>query len=135
MGDFQVRSIESDNDKIDAIRHCRHVIRLWEAVRELKRDKTIAASGRLTLKQRGGQRVVEWKGVTPIRKVFRVPTLLIDATLPPLPLLRVYHPQVQIVADVKVATPACVHIRQILDTPTSSNKLDSKAHLQELTCT
>jgi hypothetical protein len=132
MSEAKLRRLANDRDTIDAIAHSRKVIRLWETVRELISKPETAVSGRLTLKQRNGQRVVEWKGVAEISKQFRVPTLLIDATLPALPLLQVYHPQVQIVADIKVATPPSVHVRQVLGSPTSANKLNSKEHLREI---
>ena len=49
---------------------------------------------------------------------------MLDATLPALPVLQVYHPQAEIVADIKVAMPEHVRIRQVLRAPTSSNKLE-----------
>ena len=66
-----------------------------------------------------------------IRKQFQVPTLMLDATLPTLPVLQVYHPQVEIVADIKVAMPPYVHIRQVLGAPTSSSKLISSRYESE----
>ena len=101
-------------DLIDAVQHARRVIRVWEEVRDLLRNGDIAVSGRLTLKQSNGQRVVEWRGVAKISKQFQVPTLLLDATLPEKPVLQVYHPQVEIVADIRVALPSAVKVRQVL---------------------
>jgi putative DNA primase/helicase len=132
MSDAKLRRLAAWDDLIDSIRHSRKVIRIWETVRELISNPEIAVSGRLTLKQQNGQRVVEWKGVAPIRKQFQVPTLLIDATLPAKRLLQVYHPQVEIVADIKVRTPPSVRVKQVLGSPTSANKLDSKEHLREI---
>jgi putative DNA primase/helicase len=132
MTDAEIRKLASDSDTIDAIQHARRIIRIWETIRELIEDPDITVSGRLTLKQRGGQRIVEWKGVAAISKQFQVPTLLLDATLPALPLLQVYHPQVEIVADIKVAMPPSVRIRQMLRAPTSANKLDNEKHLDDV---
>jgi Bifunctional DNA primase/polymerase, N-terminal/Primase C terminal 2 (PriCT-2) len=117
---------------LDEIRHGRRVIRIWEAARELLRHPEIAVSGRLTLKRQNGQRVVEWKGIAPISKQFNVPTLMLDATLPALPILRVYHPQAEVAADIKVPMPPHVHIKQVLHAATSSSKLQDETHLAEL---
>ena len=79
---------------------------LGGGARPAARTPDIAVSGRLTLKQSNGQRVVEWKASPRSRKQFQVPTLLLDATLPEKPVLQVYHPQVEVVADIRVALPA-----------------------------
>jgi hypothetical protein len=57
---------------------------------------------------------------------------MMDATLPPLLILRIYHPQVEIIGDVRVAMPPSVRVRQFLGTPTTSNKLDSEKHRKAL---
>ena len=108
------------------------MIQIWEAVGDLLKDPSITVSGSLTLRQRNGQRVVAWKGVGKIRKQFQVPTLLLDATLPPLSLLRVYYPQVEVTADIKAAMPEHTRIRQVLRAPTSSNKLNDDRHLDSI---
>ena len=76
--------------------------------------------------------MVAWQGVAKIRKQFQVPTLLLDATLPAQPLLQVYHPQVEVIADIKAAMPAHTRIRQVLGAPTSSSKLDDEKHLDSM---
>ena len=119
-------------ETIDDIQHSRKVIRIFGAARELLQSPKIERSGRLRLKQKNGQRVIEWRGVAPISKQFTVPTLLLDATLPEPSLLQVYHPEVEVVADIKVAMPPHVHIRQVLRAPTSSSKLDNEKHLAEV---
>ena len=109
------------------------MIRVWEEVRDLLRNKDIAVSGRLTLKQSNGQRVVEWRGVAKISKQFQVPTLLLDATLPEKPVLQVYHPQVEIVADIRVALPGCgAGSGRCCGAPTSSRKLNAVEHLDSV---
>jgi hypothetical protein len=133
MVEADVKRLASDSDRIDAIRHARRIIKIWDAVRELIECEDIAVSGRLTLAKRNGQRVVEWKGTAPISKQFRVPTLLLDATLPSKSILQVYHRNAEIVADVKVAMPPHVRIRQILQAPTTATKLIGKEkHLSGL---
>ena len=132
MSSAELKRLARDNDLIDAIAHSRRIIKIWEAVRELLANPEIAVSGRLTLKQKNGQRVIEWRGVAPISTQFLQPTLLLDATLPAQSILQIYHPQVEVVANIKVAMPPHVHIRQILQAPTSSNELDNEKHLDEV---
>jgi hypothetical protein len=48
---------------------------------------------------------------------------LLDATLPDRKILKVLHPQVDVVADISVAMPPSVFIRQVRDAPTSKAKL------------
>jgi hypothetical protein len=122
----------SRKDLIKEIRHCWNVIYVWEEVRNLLGNEDIALSGRLQLVQDNGVRAVAWSHVAEIKKQYRVPTLLLDATLPQPPILQAYHPSVKVKADLKVALPKCVHVRQVLDAPTSSNKLKNEDHLEEL---
>jgi putative DNA primase/helicase len=128
MPDYKLQALMNDHDLIDRIQHARRVIRIWEALREFLNRADIEVSGRLTLKQDNGQRAVEWRGVSPITSQFTVPTLLLDATLPALPVLQVYHPRAQVVADIKVELPKSVRIRQLQGTPTSARKLDLGKH-------
>src|SRR5262249_26107030 len=109
---------------IDRIQHTRRMIQIWEELRDFLNRADIEISGRLTLAQDNGQLTVKWRGIKPISKQFTVSTLLLDATLPPLSMLQIYHPRAKIVADIKVKLPNSVHIRQILGTPTSSRKLN-----------
>jgi hypothetical protein len=103
-------------------------------VLHLASELRIEVSGRLTLGQKNGDRVVQWRGVAAINKGFDVPTLIMDATLPEERLLRVYHPQVEVVADVRVAMPEHTRITQVLGAPTSSRKLaaETEAHVVEV---
>jgi hypothetical protein len=132
MSDHQLQALINNHDLIDLIQHSRRVIQIWEALRELLDHADIDVSGRLTLTQDNGQRTVEWRGISYISKQFTVPTLLLDATLPALPMLQVYHPRAQVVADIKVALPKSVRIRQLLGTPTSARKLDREHNLIEI---
>ena len=132
MSEAEIAALENNINTIDTIQHTRRVIRIWEAVGDLLKYPGIKVSGCLTLRQSNGQRVVAWKGVDPIRKQFQVPTLQLDATLPPLPLLQVYHPQVEVTADIRAAMPAHTRIRQVIGAPTSSNKLDDDRHLDSM---
>jgi Bifunctional DNA primase/polymerase, N-terminal/Primase C terminal 2 (PriCT-2) len=131
MSEAAIKALHSA-ETIDAIQHSRRVIRIFAAARELLQSPEIEQSGRLRLKTKNGQRVLEWRGVAPISDQFEVPTLLLDATLPDPSLLQVYHPEVQVVADIKVAMPPHVHVRQVLRAPTSSSKLNNDKHLDEV---
>jgi putative DNA primase/helicase len=132
MSDHQLQALINNHDLIDRIQHSRRVIRIWEAVRELLNRGDIEVSGRLTLTQDNGQRAVEWRGIDQISQQFTVPTLLLDATLPALPMLQIYHPRAGIVADIKVALPNSVHVRQVLGAPTSARKLACEHRLVEI---
>jgi putative DNA primase/helicase len=131
MTDAEISALAArDSARINAIQHTRRIIKIWEAVRELLDNPEIEVSGRLLLKQKKAQRYVVWRGVDTISKKFSVPTLLLDATLPDISILRIYHFMASIIAEIDVALPPHVHIRQILQTPTSSNKLNKETHLE-----
>lgn len=123
MSGDELRAAMKKRKLIDNIKHTRRVIRIWGEVRNVLEHKKIEVSGRLRLMQDGGQRVVDWRGISKIREQFRVPTLLLDATLPDLEVLKVYHSQVERVADIRVAMPPAVSIKQVIGAPTSSSKL------------
>jgi putative DNA primase/helicase len=132
MPDYKLQALLADHDLIDRIQHARRVIQIWLELREFLNRADIEVSGRLTLKQDNGQRTIEWRGIEQIKKQFTVPTLLLDATLPPLPMLQIYHPRAQVVADLKVELPPSVHIRQLQGAPTGSRKLERLRHLVEV---
>ena len=133
MTQAQLKKLAFDHhDLIDAIIHSRRMIKIWETVRGVLENPDIAVSGRLTLQQKNGQRVMYWCGVDSIKTQFQAPTLMLDATLPDKKLLQIYHPSVEVVADIRVAMPASVHIRQVLGAPTSANKLENEIHLESV---
>jgi hypothetical protein len=132
MSDDEVRELAKDEDLIAGIRHTRRMVGIWKAVRELLCWVEVAVSGRLFIKTIKDKRVIKWRGVAPISKQFWVETLLLDATLPQPSILRVYHPQVETVAHIKVAMSPFVHVRQVLEAPTGSRKLDDEKHLEEV---
>ena len=57
---------------------------------------------------------------------------MFDATLPDLSLLKIHQPQVKIIDRINVPMPEHVHIRQVLGTPSTSNKLKSEKHCREI---
>jgi hypothetical protein len=132
ISEIALAALTNNHNLIDRIQHACRMIRIWEAVRELLNRADIDVSGRLTLTQDNGQRMVEWRGISPISGQFTVPTLMLDATLPPEPMLQVYHPRAQIVADIKVELPKSAHIRQLQGAPTGARKLDSGRNRMEV---
>jgi Bifunctional DNA primase/polymerase, N-terminal/Primase C terminal 2 (PriCT-2) len=132
MSERERQLADSQHDLIDRIQHTRRVIQIWEETRAFLNNADIEVSGRLTLTQDNGQRIVKWRGISPISKQFTVPTLMFDATLPPRSMLQAYYPRVEIVADLNVALPEHVHIRQFLGAPTSASKLTDERHLNEV---
>lgn len=124
MSAAEISRHASDHKLIYARTRSLNVIKIWEALRDLAANPEIEVSGRLILDQDKGRRVIKCRGVRAIVKRYQVPTLMLDATLPDIAILQVHHPLVKIVANIKVAMPPHVHVRQILNTPTSSTKLD-----------
>lgn len=123
MAKAEIKHLAKNDDGVfEQAHHARSIIRTWDEVRNMFADK-IAVSGRLTL----DAGAIEWRGVELIKKQFQVKTMLMDATLPPLPILQIFHPQVRIVGDVSVMMPPSVHIKQMLGTPATSNKVQDRA--------
>jgi hypothetical protein len=100
-------------------------IQIVKEIRTFLRRKRVARSGRLLLDHHRGQRVIRWRGVREINLQFLVPTLLLDATLPDIEILKVLHRQVEIVADISVQMPPWVRVRQVRGAPTSASRLGS----------
>ena len=99
---------------------------ICEELRAFLKRRNVETSGRLLLGHHKGQRVIRWRGLKGINSQFKVPTLMLDATLPDRKILKVLHDQVEIVAKVDVALPESVFIRQVLGAPVSDSKLGSK---------
>ena len=102
---------------------------IWTAARELLQHIDPAAiSGRLILadenrgRRKNKVRVVKAGALKPIAKALAdVPTLILDATLPDIAVLKAFYSSVEIVAHIEAKTHA--HTRQVLGAPTSANKL------------
>jgi hypothetical protein len=91
---------------------------------ERKKEGKVEVSGRLVLtKNKAGKLVLQRRGIRPVVKSRKVPTFIMDATLPDLSILKVFFPQAKLVAEVKVDMPAHVHVTQIIDAPTTELKL------------
>jgi hypothetical protein len=115
---------------IEKIAYARRVIQILQELRHMLEHPEILVSGRLLIDERNGLRGIRWRGIDTIGKQFQIRTLLLDATLPDLAVLQVLHPQAEIVADVRVALPPSVSIRQLLSAPTSSRKLIETSRLK-----
>jgi putative DNA primase/helicase len=108
-------------------KHIRGFANTWAAARELLRqENTDAVSGRLFLTEsetdHGTVRMVRAQGAKAIAAQWRAPTLIMDATLPGLEILRVFYPSVEVLADIDATLPH-VEVRQVLGAPVSANKL------------
>ena len=134
MSDSQIDQLLGEkSDIIDAIQHARRVKTIWDEVLVLLRPSNdIEISGRLILARKNGERIVKWHGIDKIKQQYWKPTLMFDATLPDLNILKIHQPQVEIVDKINVPMPEHVHIRQILGAPSTSIKLDSKKHCREM---
>ncbi|MCK1639099.1 bifunctional DNA primase/polymerase [Bradyrhizobium sp. 157] len=95
---------------------------LLEELRDMILDG-IPVSGRLQLSTDDSVRMIQWRGVADVKDQFRVRTLMLDATLPSIDILRVSHPRVKVRCEIQAALPDAVKIRQVLDAPTSKTKL------------
>jgi putative DNA primase/helicase len=101
---------------------------------ELRRLGGDVTSGRLELdRDHKDQRIITWRGKREISGQCRTkPTLLLDATLPSTQILRGLHEDITVVADINVALPPSVFIRQVLGVPSGSKKLADEKHQQEV---
>jgi putative DNA primase/helicase len=113
--------LEAVKQLLPEIRRARRMATVWRALRDLLKSD-IKVSGRLILARKDGKTVLRVRGVRDIVKARRVPSVLLDATLPDVSILEKFHPQVEIVSDVEVKMPH-VRVRQILGAPTSETKL------------
>jgi hypothetical protein len=114
-------------DVMDLLPRCRTARRMATVYKLLREflDSDIAVSGRLVLAEKDGQKVLRVRGVRSIVKARRIPSMLLDATLPDEAILRKIHPQVRIVSDVEVEMPY-VRVRQFPRAPTSETRLWGK---------
>ena len=131
MPEDEFDRLRKSSKVIDKIAHARRVIQILQELRQMLVHPEVEESGRLLIEERSGLRGIRWRGIDTISKQFQIPTLLLDATLPDLAVLQVLHPEAEIVADVRVALPPGVFIRQVLDAPTSSRKLIETSRLKD----
>ena len=124
MSDANFTKLARNRCLIDAIMHSRCVIRISSRAVRYSATADIDVSRRLTLTQSVGQRVVEWKGVERIKKVFEVLPRMLARLLPAVTMPQFIVQSVEIVADIKVALPLCARDRKVLGTPTHRALID-----------
>ena len=117
------RSCKKHRDDIAALKTAYDTVTLLQEIRWMLRRPEIKLSGRMLLEEREGIRGIRWRGVAPIVKRYKAPTLLLDATLPDVEVLRMMFPDIEIIGDVSADFPECVKVRQYLGSPSSANKL------------
>jgi putative DNA primase/helicase len=111
-------------EQVPTIRKAKFRISMWRALRDLLEAPEGTVSGRLLVREnKKGKRVLRSRGVREIVEAREVPTLILDATLPDVEVLRTWYPQVEVAADIEVKMPAAVHVRQVLKAPVSQGKL------------
>jgi putative DNA primase/helicase len=113
-------------EHIPTLRRARYMAGVWHALRELLEMPEGTISGRLVLEEHAEGKVLRRRGVREVIEARKVPTLLLDATLPDVSILETWYPQVEVVAEIEVQMPACVSIRQVLGGPVSQGKLEVK---------
>jgi hypothetical protein len=126
-------AIANKKEIIEALRLSRHMITIWQEIKWMLRHPEVEASGRLRLEKVNGLRSITWRGIEEIHAPYcKLPTLLLDAVLPPYKILEIFHPSVRIVADINARASSHANIQQILGTPTTSIKLDNEENLLEI---
>lgn len=118
-------SAEARRAAASAARGNRLVLRLarfWQAMRALLAEGGPEASGWLAVGRDDDVRVVRQKGRRDVAKGWRVPTLLLDATLR-LETVRPFYPSAELVADLAVDAPH-QRVRQATDRAYSLAMLD-----------
>jgi hypothetical protein len=107
-----------------ALRRARFMAGVWHAMRELLEMPAGTVSGRLVLtKNKEGKLTLQCRGIREVIAAGQVPTLLLDATLPDVSVLRAWHSQVEVVADIEVEIPESVIVRQVIGAPVSQRKM------------
>jgi putative DNA primase/helicase len=105
-----------------SVEHSRRNIAVWEAVIDLLiSDQPVSGRLCLTLDD-DGLAAVCVNTVASINPQWRAPTLILDATLPGIEILKAYYPTVKIVGDIYVRAPHA-RVRQIVGAPTTAKKL------------
>jgi hypothetical protein len=121
------QQLEQIKQDLPACARARHMVPVWAALRELLTSEDIKISGRLLLTQnkKTGKTYLRVRGVRDIVEDRKVPTLLLDATLPSLDILQKFFPQMSAddITDIDVDVPEHVHITQVIDAPVSIRKL------------
>jgi hypothetical protein len=120
---MSARDLKRLTRDVPAFRRAKQMAAIWGAARQLLNRDDIEVSGHLVLEEnKDGERFALYRGVASVCEQYLAPTLLMDATSPDDKVLQAYFPQVERVADIKVAMPH-VYIRQVLEAPVSKKRL------------
>lgn len=105
-----------------SVERSRRIIAVWqEAIALLSSDQQVSGRLCLTLDD-DGLAAVCVNTIAQIHPQWQAPTLIMDATLPGVEILRAYFPTAKIVGDIFVPAPHA-RVRQIVDAPTTAKKL------------
>ena len=110
--------LQKFKEQLPRIQFGRRMIAVWRAVRNMLDRIDVKVSGHVYLEN--GE--VKIRGVSTIRERWRVPTMLVDATLPDISILQAYYPQVEIKGDWMVDMPH-VQVRQFINGPVTKKRL------------
>ena len=105
-------------EQLPRIQFSRHMIAVWKAIRGMLDRVDIDVSGHVYIEDAQ----VKIRGIKTIRERWQVPTMIIDATLPDIAILRAFYPQAEIVGDWQTAMPH-VQTRQVVNAPVSRKRL------------
>jgi hypothetical protein len=106
------------------VRRTKFMAGVWHELRELLQSRAGTVSGRLVLiENKKKQRMLRCYGHREVIEALKLPTLILDATLPDAEIIHIFYPQVEQTADIEVEMSPHVHVRQIYDAPVSQRKL------------
>ena len=119
-------SREAARLKAETARRAGRMVRLWSAVEDfLLMEGEI--SGRLILAEiKGQRRVLVHSRLSVLEAMLALPMLIMDATLPGLPILQRFIPDIEIMAEIEATAPFA-QVTQITGAPIASGKLDTEA--------
>lgn len=104
------------------------MVEVWRALRDMLQRDDVEVSGRLYLKRSSngsGRVMLGVRGIRPIVAQWQADTIIIDATLPDVALLRPWYPQVKVVGadELEVDMPDHVRLRLVARAPVSRTRL------------
>ena len=102
------------------IRTAHRVNIIWYAIREMLAKPDVQASGRIAIDV--GKQRVKLRGLKEIAKQWRLPTLIMSATLPRLDILRAFFDTATVAAEIDITMPH-TRITQVIGAPVAQSKL------------
>ena len=111
------------------IRTAHRINTIWYAVREMLEKPEVQASGRIAIDV--GKQRVKLRGLKEIAKQWRVPTLIMSATLPRMDILWAFFDTASVAAEIDVAMPHA-RITQVIGAPVAQSKLKADLNRRAL---